>query len=189
MASMAPKITITPSRTSSEGYWTGSYNAGDGWQGVQAQLAIGSGGFWGLGLGQSIQKHLYLPEPANDFVFAVILILDVKNGVVTLGIKGLTECLDLLEGLEADRAEAVGGALNGLVVHNYGHVVAAEVNVVFKNVTARVKRRLERFYCIFGNEILDTSMCGDLDILSCCVFPSDSHFYFSFRVAIFKNLW
>ena len=44
---------------------------GDGWQGVQAQLAIGSGGFWGLGLGQSIQKHLYLPEPANDFVFAV----------------------------------------------------------------------------------------------------------------------
>jgi cell division protein FtsW (lipid II flippase) len=44
---------------------------GDGWQGVQAQLAIGSGGFWGLGLGQSIQKHLYLPEPANDFIFSV----------------------------------------------------------------------------------------------------------------------
>ena len=45
---------------------------GDGWQGVQSQLAIGSGGFWGLGLGQSRQKHLYLPEPANDFIFAVI---------------------------------------------------------------------------------------------------------------------
>ena len=44
---------------------------GAGWQGVQAQLAIGSGGFWGLGLGQSRQKHLYLPEPANDFIFAV----------------------------------------------------------------------------------------------------------------------
>ncbi len=44
---------------------------GKGWQGVQSQLAIGSGGFWGLGLGQSRQKHLYLPEPANDFVFAV----------------------------------------------------------------------------------------------------------------------
>ncbi|MBO4930169.1 MAG: cell division protein FtsW [Clostridia bacterium] len=44
---------------------------GAGYQGVQSQLAIGSGGFWGLGLGQSIQKHLYLPEPANDFVFAV----------------------------------------------------------------------------------------------------------------------
>lgn len=44
---------------------------GAGWQGVQAQLAIGSGGFWGLGLGQGRQKHLYLPEPANDFIFAV----------------------------------------------------------------------------------------------------------------------
>lgn len=43
-----------------------------GWQGVQSQLAIGSGGFFGLGLGQSRQKHLYLPEPANDFIFSVI---------------------------------------------------------------------------------------------------------------------
>ena len=34
-------------------------------------IAIGSGGFWGLGLGQSRQKHLYLPEPANDFIFSV----------------------------------------------------------------------------------------------------------------------
>ena len=44
---------------------------GAGWQGSQSQMAIGSGGFWGLGLGQSRQKHLYLPEPANDFIFAV----------------------------------------------------------------------------------------------------------------------
>jgi cell division protein FtsW len=45
---------------------------GRGWQGSQAQIAVGSGGFWGLGLGQSRQKHLYLPEPANDFIFAVM---------------------------------------------------------------------------------------------------------------------
>ena len=45
---------------------------GKGWQGVQSRVAVGSGGFWGLGLGQSVQKHLYLPEPANDFIFAVI---------------------------------------------------------------------------------------------------------------------
>ena len=43
-----------------------------GWQGVQSLLAIGSGGVWGLGLGQSRQKNLYLPEPANDFIFSVI---------------------------------------------------------------------------------------------------------------------
>lgn len=42
----------------------------DGWQGANSQTAIGSGGFWGLGLGQGRQKHLYLPEPQNDFVFA-----------------------------------------------------------------------------------------------------------------------
>lgn len=34
--------------------------------------AIGSGGFWGLGLGQSRQKYLYIPEAQNDFVFAVV---------------------------------------------------------------------------------------------------------------------
>lgn len=34
--------------------------------------AIGSGGLWGLGLGQSRQKYLYLPAAQNDFVFAVI---------------------------------------------------------------------------------------------------------------------
>lgn len=44
--------------------------SGDGWQGANSQTAIGSGGFWGLGLGQGRQKHLYLPEPQNDFVFA-----------------------------------------------------------------------------------------------------------------------
>lgn len=35
-------------------------------------LAIGSGGLMGLGLGQSRQKYLYIPEPQNDFVFAII---------------------------------------------------------------------------------------------------------------------
>ncbi|MGN0518746.1 MAG: FtsW/RodA/SpoVE family cell cycle protein [Acutalibacteraceae bacterium] len=34
--------------------------------------AIGSGGLWGLGLGQSRQKYMYLPEPQNDFIFAVV---------------------------------------------------------------------------------------------------------------------
>lgn len=34
--------------------------------------AIGSGGFWGLGLGQSRQKYMYIPEAQNDFIFAVV---------------------------------------------------------------------------------------------------------------------
>lgn len=38
----------------------------------QSLYAIGSGGFLGLGLGNSRQKYLYLPEPQNDFIFAII---------------------------------------------------------------------------------------------------------------------
>lgn len=42
----------------------------NGWQAANSHIAIGSGGFWGLGLGQGRQKHLFLPEPQNDFVFS-----------------------------------------------------------------------------------------------------------------------
>lgn len=38
----------------------------------QSLYAIGSGGAWGLGLGQSRQKYMYIPEPQNDFIFAVV---------------------------------------------------------------------------------------------------------------------
>ena len=39
---------------------------------AQGLYAIGSGGFFGLGLGQSVQKYSYLPEPYNDFIFAIV---------------------------------------------------------------------------------------------------------------------
>ncbi len=42
------------------------------WQTVQSLYAIGSGGLMGEGLGNSRQKHLYLPEPQNDFIFAIV---------------------------------------------------------------------------------------------------------------------
>ena len=45
---------------------------GAGWQVTQSLYAIGSGGVFGLGLGQSKQKYLYLPEPQNDFIFSVM---------------------------------------------------------------------------------------------------------------------
>ena len=43
-----------------------------GYQVVQGLYAIGSGGLFGLGLGKSVQKYTYLPEPYNDFIFAII---------------------------------------------------------------------------------------------------------------------
>ncbi len=42
---------------------------GDGHQTIQSLYAIGSGGATGLGLGNSRQKHLFVPEPQNDFIF------------------------------------------------------------------------------------------------------------------------
>ena len=45
---------------------------GSGYQVVQSLLALGSGGLTGVGLGKSMQKTLYLPEPQNDFILAII---------------------------------------------------------------------------------------------------------------------
>lgn len=44
-----------------------------GFQAVQSLMAIGPAGIFGHGFGQSRQKFLYLPEPQNDFIFAIIL--------------------------------------------------------------------------------------------------------------------
>jgi cell division protein FtsW len=43
-----------------------------GFQAVQGQIALGSGGLFGVGLGQSVQKVFYLPEAHTDFILAVI---------------------------------------------------------------------------------------------------------------------
>ena len=43
-----------------------------GWQVIQGLYAIGSGGLFGVGLGDSKQKYLYIPEPHNDFIFSIL---------------------------------------------------------------------------------------------------------------------
>lgn len=45
---------------------------GQGWQTIQGLYAIGSGGLFGVGLGESKQKYLYVSEPQNDFIFAIL---------------------------------------------------------------------------------------------------------------------
>jgi cell division protein FtsW len=45
---------------------------GPGYQAVQGQIALGSGGLFGVGLGRSVQKIFYLPEAQTDFILAVI---------------------------------------------------------------------------------------------------------------------
>ncbi len=50
--------------------WADQYNSG--YQLTQSLIAFGRGGWFGLGLGESIQKLLYLPEAHTDFLFAVL---------------------------------------------------------------------------------------------------------------------
>jgi cell division protein FtsW len=45
---------------------------GAGFQSVQAMIALGSGGFFGNGLGESVQKVYYLPEASTDMIFAIV---------------------------------------------------------------------------------------------------------------------
>ena len=45
---------------------------GAGFQSVQSMIALGSGGFFGVGLGESVQKIYYLPEASTDMIFAII---------------------------------------------------------------------------------------------------------------------
>lgn len=55
--------------------WLDPFNPPEGvdtWQTRQSLYAIGSGGLLGVGLGQSRQKYLWLPEPQNDFIFAIV---------------------------------------------------------------------------------------------------------------------
>lgn len=55
-------------------YWLDPWadSTGEGFQTIQSLLAIGSGGILGRGIGQSRQKHLWVPEPHNDFIFSIV---------------------------------------------------------------------------------------------------------------------
>ena len=63
---------------------------GSGFQIIQSLYAIGPGGLFGLGFGNSIQKHFYLPEPQTDFIFSIISEEFGFLGVVIVAILFLT---------------------------------------------------------------------------------------------------
>ncbi|MBV8713075.1 MAG: FtsW/RodA/SpoVE family cell cycle protein, partial [Solirubrobacterales bacterium] len=52
--------------------WATAAKSGPSYQAVQGQIALGSGGLFGVGLGRSVQKIFYLPEAQTDFILAVI---------------------------------------------------------------------------------------------------------------------
>jgi cell division protein FtsW len=95
-------------------------HAGDaGFQAVQGQIALGSGGLFGLGIGESVQKIFYLPEAHTDFILAVI--------GEELGVAGICALLFLygliaFAGLRAARkargayAQLLGAGLTSLIL-------------------------------------------------------------------------
>jgi cell division protein FtsW len=49
-----------------------AYRLTGGWQTLQGLMAIGSGGIFGVGFGNSVMKHCYVSEPANDMIFSIL---------------------------------------------------------------------------------------------------------------------
>jgi cell division protein FtsW len=96
-----------------------SDQTGSGFQSVQAMIAIGSGGFFGVGLGESVQKIFYLPEAHTDMILAVI---GEEWGV--LGITAVAGLFGLLgySGLRAAKAakdryaKLVAAGITGLIL-------------------------------------------------------------------------
>lgn len=74
LAALGVVMTFFPYASSRITTWLDPFanTSGSGYQIIQSLYAIGSGGLFGLGLGQGRQKYLYLPEEHNDFIFPVV---------------------------------------------------------------------------------------------------------------------
>ena len=101
LSAFALLIYIAPYRMARLAYFLEPWNdpLGKGYQLTNSLIAIGSGGLFGLGLGESVQKLFYLPEAHTDFIFAII--------AEELGLLG-TIMLLLLYGLLISRIFAIG---------------------------------------------------------------------------------
>lgn len=90
------------------------YATGKGYQIVHSLMAIGDGGWFGAGLGGSVQKQFYLPEAHNDFIFAVL--------AEEFGFMGIVATL-VLFGWLVQRAFSIGFAADKVKLR-YGALVA-----------------------------------------------------------------
>lgn len=106
-----------------------AYQDSIGYQTVQALLAIGSGGFWGTGLGMGISKFHYLPEAHTDFAYAVLCQeMGFIGGVavliilVMMGIYGIKIAAQAADGFGKMLAVGITGLIVGQGIINIGMV-------------------------------------------------------------------
>src|SRR3954468_22850292 len=92
---------------------------GSGFQTVQAMIAIGSGGFFGVGLGESVQKIFYLPEAHTDMILAVIGeewgVLGITTVVALFGLLGYAG-LRAAKAAKDRYAKLVAAGITGLIL-------------------------------------------------------------------------
>jgi len=95
-----------------------------GWQLGNALLGIGRGEWFGVGLGNGIQKNLYLPEPHTDFIFAVL----VEEFGVTGSLALLALYATLIIGIfmTAIKAIELGRLFEGLIAFGAGVLIAVQ---------------------------------------------------------------
>lgn len=96
------------------------YPRDGGWQTLQGLMAIGSGGLFGLGLGNSRLKHLYVSEPQNDFIFTIVC--------EELGLLGACTVLTLFS-LLVFRGFLIGGATSDRFCSLLGTGLSAKVAI------------------------------------------------------------
>jgi cell division protein FtsW len=100
--------------------------AGSGFQAVQALTAIGSGGFFGVGLGESVQKIFYLPEAHTDMILAII-----GEEIGLVGILGVASLYGMVGygGLRA--AKAAGDLYSKLVAAGITSLILSQATLNF----------------------------------------------------------
>ncbi len=99
---------------------------GSGFQIIQAQIALGSGGILGLGLGQSRQKLFFLPAAHTDFIFSIISeelgLLGAATVIILFGLLLLT-CIQITTKIKDDFGKLLGFGLTAKIM------LAAIINI------------------------------------------------------------
>ena len=99
------------------------------WQTNNSLYAIGSGGLFGVGLGNSKQKHLYVSEPQNDFIFAIVCEeLGFVGAIIIIALFALLVWRGVVIGIHAK--DRFGALLSMGIVFQVGLQTALNIGVV-----------------------------------------------------------